>query len=302
MTVITSGAHPKALWPGVNAWFGAAYKEHPTEYTEIFDTEASTMQYEEDVQHTGFNLAPVLAEGGAVTYDSHTQGYVKRYTHVAYGLGYIVTRIEMDDNQYEKLSKSRAQSLARAMRRTKETVAANILNRAETSGYTGGDGKTLLATDHPSVAGDWSNKLAVAADLSEAALEDLLIQVMTATDERGGPMALQARKLIIPPQYAFTAARILKSVGRTDTANNDINALKAMGALPDGVVVNHYLSDSDAWFVKTDCPHGLKHFQRTAMEFTKDNDFDTSNAKAKAFERYSFGWTDPHAIYGSMGS
>lgn len=300
--VITTGNHPKALWPGVKAWFGTSYKEHPLECEMVFDSDSSSKNYEEDVEITGFGQAPVKTEGQSVSYDSHTQGYTKRYTHVAYGLGYIVTREELDDNLYEKVSRSRARSLAFSMKQTKETVGSNIFNRAFNSSYTGGDGKELLATDHPSLNGNWSNELSVAADLSEASLEDIFIQIMNATNSRGLKIALTPRKLIVPPNLAFEATRIVKSNLQNDTANNAINAIKAMGMLPEGVMVYHYLTDTDAWFVKTDCPEGLKKYQRTAIEFTKDSDFDTENAKAKAYERYSFGWTDPRGLYGSPGA
>lgn len=300
--VITTGNHPKALWPGVAAWFGTSYREYPLECEMVFDRDSSSKNYEEDVEITGFGLAPVKTEGSSVSYDSHSQGYTKRYTHVAYALGYIVTREELDDNLYEKVSRSRSKSLAFSMRQTKETVGANIFNRAFNSSFTGGDGKELLATDHPSLAGDWSNELAVAADLSEASLEDLLIQIMNAENSRGLKIALTGRKLIVPPNLAFDATRIVKSQLQNDTANNAINAIRAMGLLPEGVMVYHYLTDTDAWFIKTDCPEGLKLYQRTPIEFTRDSDFDTENAKAKAYERYSFGWTDPRCLYGSSGA
>lgn len=300
--VITTGNHPKALWPGVNAWFGAKYQEHPLECTQVFNKSTSRKNYEEDVEQTSFGLAPVKAEGAGVQYDSHSQGYTKRYTHVAYALGYIVTKEELDDNLYTEVSMKRAGSLAFSMRQTKETVAANIFNRAFDSSYTGGDGKELLATDHPSLAGDWSNELAVAADLSEASLEDLMIQIMNAKNSRGLKISLMARKLIVPPALAFEAERIVKSNLQSGTANNDLNAMKSMGMLPEGVMVWHYLTDDDAWFLKTNAPEGIKHIERKAIEFTKDNDFDTDNAKAKAYERYTFGWTDPRAVYGSAGA
>lgn len=299
---ITTGNHPKALWPGVNAWFGISYKERPLECMMVFDEENSDKNYEEDVEATSFGLAPVKSEGGAVSYDSHSQGYTKRYTHIAYGLGYIVTKEELDDNQYDKLSRSRARSLAFSMRQTKEVVCANILNRATDTNYTGGDGKPLLSTTHPSVAGDWSNRLSVAADLSEASIEDLAIQIMNATNSRGLKIALTPQQLIVPPNEAFNATRIVKSELQNDTSNNAINAIRSMGLFPKGVMVYHYLTDVDQWFVKTDAPDGLKFFKRKALEFTKDNDFDTENAKAKAYERFSVGWTDPRSIWGSPGA
>lgn len=302
MAVITTGSHPKALWPGVHKFVMGEYDEHPKEYTEIFDMEKSKMAYEEDVEITGFGLAQVKSEGGATAYDSHQQGYTTRYTHVAYSLGYMVTREEMDDNLYKSRSFKRGKMLSFSFNTTKEIVAANILNRAFTSAYAGGDGKELLATDHPSLAGTWSNELSTPADLSEAALEDLLTQIGEATNSRGLQIAIRGQKLIVPPALAFEAERIMKSSLQNDTGNNAVNAIKSMGLLPGGVCVNHYLTDDDAWFIKTSAPNGLTGFQRTPFEFTQDNDFDTSNAKAKGYERYSFGWSDPRGLYGSAGA
>lgn len=300
--VITTGNHPAALWPGVRKWFGKNYDEFPVEYSKVFDTVQSEKAYEEDVEATGFGLPAVKAQGSAISYDSDAQGYTKRYTHISYALGYIVTHEEMKDNLYEEVSKRRSRALAFSMRQGKEVVMANILNRATDSNYTGGDGKELLATDHPSLAGDWSNELAVAADLSEASLEDLLIQIGQAKNSRGLRIAIQGKKLIVPVNLAFEATRILKSNLQNDSANNAINAMKSMGVLPEGVFVYHYLTDTDQWFVKTNVPNGLMHIEREAMVFDKDGDFDTMNAKAKAFERYSAGWTDPRGIYGSPGA
>lgn len=302
MAVITTGAHPKALWPGVHKFVMNDYNEHPMEYSEIFDVETSEKAYEEDVETTSFGLAPVKSEGSATSYDTHSQGFTKRYTHIAYGLGYIVTREEMDDNLYKTRSFKRGKSLAFSFRTTKEIVAANVLNRAFNSSYTGGDAKELLATDHPTLAGTFSNELATPADLSEASLEDILIQISTATNSRGLQIGLRGQKLIVPPQEQFTAERILKSTLQNDTANNAINAVRSMGMLPQGYVVNHYLTDSDAWFVKTDAPDGMRMFTRTPFEFGQDNDFDTKNAKAAGYERYSLGWTDPRGMYGSAGA
>jgi hypothetical protein len=302
MSVITTGNHPKALWPGVRKFVMGEYSEHPMECTQIFDMKSSTMAYEEDVETTGFGLAAVKGEGAATTYDSHTQGFTKRYTHVAYSLGYIVTREELDDNQYKSKSFKRGKQLAFSFRTTKEIVAANVLNRAFNSAYTGGDGKELLATDHPTLGGTFSNELAVAADLSEASLEDLLVQIMNATNSRGLQIAVRGQKLIVPPALSFDVERIMKSSLQNDTDKNAINAIKSMGLLPGGYTVNHYLTDADAWFIKTDVPDGMLGFGRTAFEFTQDNDFDTNNAKAKGYERYSFGWTDPRGLYGSAGA
>jgi hypothetical protein len=295
---ITTGNHPKALWPGMHAFFGAQYSEHPTEYTQIFDIDKSSKAYEEDTKLTGFGLAPVKSEGGAVSYDTETQGYTKRYNHTVYGLGYIVTQEELEDNLYEQVSRRRIKRLAFSMRQTKEIVAANVLNRAFNSSYTGGDGKELCATDHPSLAGNFQNELTTAADLSEAALEDMVILIGQAKNERGLNIALRATKLIIPVNLQFEAKRILKSEMQSGTANNDINALKGMFDYS----VNHYLTDTDAWFLKTNCPNGMQMFERRALAFEQDSDFDTANAKAKATMRFSVGWTDPLGVFGSPGA
>lgn len=301
--VIMTSNHPKALWPGVKAWWGRKYNEHQTEYTDLFDTFTSEKAYEEDVQVIGFGVAPVKAQGSMVTYDSEVQGPTTRYTHVAYALGYIVTHEELKDNLYTEVSNTRAAALARSFRQTKERVAANIYNRATTSGYTGGDGVVLLSTAHTNTSGGtYSNKLAVDADLSEASLEDLIIQIMQATDDRGLLINLMPKSLHVAPANWFNANRILRSEYQPDTANNSINVIKATGALPMGVKVNHYFTDTDAWFVRTDVPNGMKYYEREAIQFDQDNDFDTMNAKAKGYERYSFGWTDPRAVYGSTGA
>lgn len=301
MSVISRGNHPKALWPGIHAWFGLSYDKYPAQWKGVFDSENSTMAYEEDVESTGFGYAQLKAEGSAISYDSHNQGPTTRYTHVTYGLGYIVTREELEDNKYEKVSRARSRALAFSMKETKEVVMANIFNRAFTSSYTGGDGKEMIATDHPTVAGSQSNELSPAADLSEAALETMLIQIGDATNSRGLKIKLTGRKLIVPPALQFEAERILNSNLRPGTANNDVNAIRSMGMLPDGCMVWNYLTDTDAFFIKTNCPDGLNHFQRRALEFKQDNDFDTENAKAKSTERYSGGWSDWRAVYGSTG-
>ncbi len=300
--IITTGNHPKALWPGIKAWWGRVYDEHVTEYTDIFDTESSSRAYEEDVEVTGFGLAPVKAEGAAVSYDSETQSTVSRYTHVAYALGYICTYEELQDNLYEMVSKRRSQALAFSMRQTTETVGANVLNNGFDSNFAGGDGKELFATDHGNLGGDQSNELTTAADLSEAALEDLIINIMGATNNRGLKISLMPRKLIVPRQLWFEANRIVNSVLQNDTANNAINVLKATNAMPQGIHVNHYLTDTDAWFIKTNAPRGLIHYQREAVSFTRDNDFNTSNALAKCYQRESFRWTDFRGAYASPGA
>jgi len=301
--VINTGSHPKFLWPGIKAIWGKAYDDFQTEYTDLFETVTSDKAYEEDVQLVGFGLAKVKGQGAGVEYTSEVQGFTTRYTHVAYSLGYIVTHEELKDNKYMEVSSSRAPSLARGFRQTKERVGANVYNRAGTAGYLGGDGVTLLNTAHPNTSGGtWSNRLAVDADLSEASLEAINIQIMQATDDVGLLISLMPQSLIIPTSEFYNANRILGSVYQSGTANNDINVLKSTNAFPMGIKVNHYLTDPDAWFVRTNCPNGMKYMEREGISFDQDNDFDTKNAKAKGYERYSFGWTDPRALYGSLGA
>ncbi len=299
--VIVSGNHPKALWPGIHDWWGGKYDEHQEEWTDLVDVLNSEQSYEEEVQVTGFGLAPVKGEAAAVVYDTETQGYTTRYVNVAYSLGYICTYEELRDGLYEKVSKRRSERLAFSFRQTKENVHANLYNRGFDSNFTGGDGKELLATDHPSKAGDWSNELAVAADISETALEDLVVNIMGATNDRGLKVSLMPRCVIVPRQLWFETNRIIKSILQNDTANNAVNVLKMTNTFPEGIKLNHYLTDSDAWFIRTNVPHGLQSFQREAISFTMDNDFDTSNAKSKSYERYVPSWTDPRTLYGSPG-
>ena len=301
MATITTGNHPKALWPGVHTFWGISYDQHKLECLEIFDELSSKQNFEEDVEALSFSLAPVKDQGAATAYDSHSQGPVTRYVHVAYSLGYIVTREEMDDNLYPKLSRSRTESLAFSMYTTKETVAANVLNRGFNSSFLGGDGIELFSIIHNTSDGTQSNHLTVAADFSEASLEDILIQIGDSTNSKGLPIALRAEKMIIPTNLEFEVQRVLASVLQSGTANNDINAVKALGMMPQGYRVNHYLTDTDAWFVKTNAPEGMRLYSRTPIEFTADNDFDTGNAKAKAFERYSFGWTNWLGMFASPG-
>lgn len=302
MAIITTGNHPKALWPGVKRWWGRSYTEHPVAWKDLFEVESSDKAYEEDVELTGFGLAPVKAEGASISYDSETQGAVKRYTHVVYGMGWICTREERDDNQYAEVSKRRTKALAFSMRQTEEIVCANVYNRAFTAAFTGGDGKEMIATDHPSLSGSQSNELAVAADMSEAAIEDLLIQIMEAKNSRGLSISLIGEKLIVPPALSFDATRIMKSTLQNDSSNNAVNALRASGMLPKGVAVNHYLTDRDAWFIRTNAPAGPTRFNRRDTEFGQDSDFDTENAKAKATMRFAVGWTDWRGVYGSPGA
>ncbi len=301
--VITTGNHPKALWPGVKAVFGASYDEYPAEYPAIFDKVPSDMKYEEYFETTGFSLAPQKPEGDSLSYASEAQGYDHRVTNVTYGLGYIVTMEELMDNLYAKVSERRAKRLAWALRQTKENVAANILNRGFNSSYTYGDGKELLATDHPTEDGTQSNELATSADLSETSLEDLTIQVSKATNTTGLRIQLKPSTLIAPPDEIYNATRILESTLQNDTANNAINALRAVGIIPE-VAVNHYLTDSDAFFVKTNIPEGegLIYQERMSIDFDQDNEFNTKNAKAAGIERYAFSAVDWRSIYGSPGA
>ncbi|HET8686208.1 MAG TPA: Mu-like prophage major head subunit gpT family protein [Methanosarcina sp.] len=302
MSIINSSNFAKALWPGINAWYGKAYDEYPVEYTDLFDSFTSRKQFEEDVGISSFGLAVQKGEGSAITYDSERQGFITRYNHTVFGLGFIITREMYEDDQYDVVGQRKAQGLAFSMRQTKEINAANVYNRAFDSNYTGGDGVQMIASNHPNFAGGtWSNVISTAADLSEASLEQACIDIAGFTNDRGLLIKVLPKSLIIPRQLAFEAQRILKTDGRPGTDNNDLNALKAMGLIPK-VVVNHYLTDQDAWFIRTDVQHGLKYFERRADEFGMDEDFDTENAKYKATARYSFGWTDPRGIYGSQGA
>ncbi len=300
-TVITTGAHPKALWPGIHAWWGRMYNEHVVEYSDLFETETSDKAYEEDVEITGFGLAPIKPEGTAIVYDTETQGAVSRYTNVAYALGYIVTYEELRDDLYESVSKRRAQALAFSMRQTKENVGAGVYNNAFSSTYTGGDGVSLINTAHPTLAGNQSNQLTTAADLSETAIEDLVIQIMQTQNNRGLKISNLPQSLHVPPSYWFEANRILKSILQNDTSNNAINVLKATNALPKGIKVNHYFTSNTAWFIRTNIPRSMQMFEREHISFDQDNDFDTKNAKAACYERYVFGWTDFRGLFASQG-
>ena len=300
--IITTASHPKALWPGIKAWWGQVYDEHKEEYSQLFDSDTSSMNYEEDVQLTGFGLAPVKSEGSGVAYDSEIQGFTTRYTHIAYALGYIVTKEELDDNLYEQVSRRRSAALAMSFRQTKENVGANIYNRAFNGTYLGGDGVALCSTAHPNTSGGtFANTPTVAADLSEASLEDALTAIMGFQNDRGLLINVMPRSLVVARQNWWNANRIMKSAYTPSTANNAVNVLVATNALPDGIVMNHYLTSPNAWFVRTNIQNGLKYYSRVGIQFDQDNDFDTMNAKAKGYERYSFGWTDPRAIYGVNG-
>jgi len=300
--IITTGSHPKGLWPGVFKWFGLAYDEYPVQYTALFDEETSNKKYEEIVESVGFGLAVVKDEADSVSYDTAQQGYTSRFTNVTYGLGYMVSREEKEDNLYLELGRRRAGRLAFSMRQTKEKVHANIYNRAFNNSYLGGDGIELCATNHGSYVGSQQNELTAAADLSEAAIEDMLTLVRKCADKRGLNASISGKSLIVPPEEEWNAYRILNSVLQSDTVSNNVNALKAMGMLPDGIKVNNHLTDTDAWFIRTTAQDGMITFQRRALEFTQDNDFDTENAKAKATERYVPGWADWRGLFGSPGA
>lgn len=303
MSVITSSSFAKLLWPGLNSIYGKEYADYPVEWDKLFEKNTSDRAYEEDLGLSSFGLASVKSEGAPITYDSERQGFTSRYNHVVYALGFIITREIYEDDQYGKVGAQKAKALARSMRQTKEINGANIYNRAFSgSGYLGGDGKTLIASDHPNVAGGtFSNVIGTAADLSEAALEQAVIDIAGFRDDRGLLIAAKPEKLVIPYQLQFEAKRILGSDGRVGTDLNDPNVLKDMGIFSN-VITNHYLTDSDAWFILTNVKDGLKYFERRGDQFEMDNDFDTENAKFKATARYSFGWTDPRAIYGSAGA
>ena len=305
MGVMTSNSFAKALYPGVSAWYGQGYGEHKEEWGMLLDKHSSRRAFEEDVGVTGFGLAPVKGEGAQISYDEERQAFITRYAHTVYGLGFIITREMVEDDMYSLVGKRRAKGLAFSMRQTKETVAAKVYNRAFNASYTGGDGVSLLSTAHPNFAGGtWSNKPATDVDLSEAALEQACIDIMKYTNDRGLKISAVPQTLVIPVDLIFEAERILKTSGRVGTADNDMNALREMGKFPGGIKANHYLTDANAWFLRVNAGNteGLKLYQRRKMEFTIDNDFETENAKYKATERYSVGWTDPRALYGSSGS
>jgi len=305
MGVITTGSFAKALWPGIKQWYGDRYNEFQTEYTDIFDKVSSTKAYEEYVGFSGMGLLQRKPEGSPIGFDSMEQGFVTRATNVAYALGFIITHEMFQDDQYGIIGKRRANALSFSARQTKEIVGANILNRATTAGYTYGDGVVLLSASHLNKAGGtYSNIIATAADLSEASLEQAAIDIAGFLDDRGLKIAVMPRKLIIAKENMFEAARILKSVQQSGSAMNDINALKVLNVFPDGVVVNHYLTDADAWFVKTNIPagEGLIYQEREADRFDVSDDSDTMNAKFLCYGRYAFTVADLRSIYGSTGA
>jgi hypothetical protein len=295
----------KELLPGLNALFGMEYAKYGEEHKEIFESESSDRSFEEEVKLSGFGAAPVKDEGSAIDYDNAQEAFTARYTHETIAMGFSVTEEAIEDNLYDSLSSRYTKALARAMAYTKQVKAASILNSAFTGAGnpTYGDGKVLCATDHPLVSGGTnSNRPAVAADLNETSLEAAVIQLAGWTDERGLLIAAKPRKLVIPPALQFVATRLLDTEGRVGTADNDLNALRNNGSIPEGYTVNHYLTDTDAWFLTTDVPNGLKHFVRTPMSTSMDADFDTGNSRYKARERYSFGVSDPLGIFGSPGA
>lgn len=299
--VITTGAHPKALWPGIKTWWGRQYNEHTQEYPDWFDIETSDKSYEEDVEISGFSVLREKDQGAGINYDTEVQGSITRYTHVAYAGGYIVTHEELMDNLYEVVSKRRAAMLAFAGRQTEETIAANVYNQAFNGSYPIGDGAAMISASHPTMAGNQSNLLATSADLSETAIEDLGIQIMNATDYRGNKIALIPQYLGIPTALVYDANRIVNSVLQNDTANNAINVIKSIGMFPKGIKVNHYFTSTTAWFIRTNAPYGLRFMWRERPMFDTDNDFDTKNAKAAQYMRFSAGCTDWRQIYGTPG-
>jgi len=300
--VITTGNHPKALWEGIQRWWGREYAKHPKFHTEIFENKGSTKAYEEDVELTGFGLAPVKPEGGDISWDSETQGATTRYTHVAYALGYIVTYEEQKDGLYEIVSRRRSTALAFSMETTRQIVTANFFNRGFDSNFPYGDGKEAFATDHPTLAGNQSNEMNPSVDFSEAALEDMIIMIMDMKNSRGLNIALRPTDLVIPNALTFEATRVLKSEYQNDTANNAVNAIRTQGLLGKAPIVNPYLTDPDAWFTKTNCPAGWTYLNREDTSFDQDNDFNTKNAKAASYMRFAVGQTDFRGGVGSAGA
>ena len=292
----------KMLEPGLNTLFGLEYDSYPAEYEAVFESNTSQKAFEEDVLLAGFGNAPTKSEGSAVSYDAASQQWTARYQHETIALAFSITEEAIEDNLYDSLSSRYTKALARAMAYTKQVKAADILNNAF-AGTTYGDGQVLCSTSHPLVSGGVnSNRPAVAADLNETSLEAAIIQIAGYTDERGLLIAAKPKKLVIPPSLQFVATRLLETEGRVGTADNDINAIMNNGAVPQGYAVNHYLTDTDGWFLMTDVPNGLKHFVRSPMATSMDADFDTGNSRYKARERYSFGVSDPLGIYGSPGA
>jgi hypothetical protein len=292
----------KELLPGLNALFGLEYKTYGEEHKEIYETETSERSFEEETKLSGFSAAPVKAEGSAIAYDNAQEAWTARYNHETIALGFSITEEAVEDNLYDSLSKRYTKALARAMAYTKQVKAASVLNNGFSSSYPGGDGKALFAADHPLVSGGTNSNRLTASDLNETSLEAAVIQIAGWTDERGLLIAAKPNKLIVPPALMFTAKRLLDTELRVATADNDINALKAMGSIPGGYTVNHFLTDTNAWFLTTDVPNGMKHFVRTPLQNSMDGDFDTGNVRYKSRERYSFGWSDPLGMFASPGA
>ena len=293
----------KELEPGLNALFGLEYKNYENQHAEIFDTENSDRAFEEEVMLSGFDKAAVKSEGSAVSYDNAQETFTARDQHETIALSFAITEEAIEDNLYDKISTRYTKALARSMAQTKQVKAATILDNAFTAGASaGGDGKALLATDHPTIAGTFSNELATSADLSETSLEQSVIDIAKMTDERGFKIAATGQKLIIHPAQQFIAERIMKSANRVGTADNDINALASKGMIPQGYVVNNFIADDDAFYIKTDVPNGLKHMVRAPIKTAMEGDFETGNVRYKARERYSFGFSDPRGLFGSPGA
>jgi hypothetical protein len=293
----------KELLPGLNALFGMEYARYGEEHKEIYETETSERSFEEETKLSGFSAAPVKNEGSAIAYDNAQEAWTARYNHETIALGFSLTEEAIEDNLYDSLSARYTKALARAMSYTKQVKAANVLNNGFSASYPGGDGKALFATDHPLVGGGVnSNEPATPADLNETSLENAVIQIAAWTDERGLLIAAKPRKLIIPPALQFVATRLLETELRVGTNDNDINALKNNGSIPEGHTINHFLTDPNAWFLTTDVPNGMKHFVRSPLANSMDGDFDTGNVRYKARERYSFGWSDPLGMFGSPGA
>jgi len=293
----------KELEPGLNALFGLEYAKYGDQAAEIFETESSDRAFEEEVMLSGFGAAPTKSEGAGVEYDSASEVYTARYTHETVAMAFALTEEAVEDNLYDRLSNRYTKALARSMAHSKQVKAASVLNNAYTAGFTGGDGKTLLATDHPlAVGGTFANTPVVATDLNETSIENALISISQFTDERGLIVALRGQKLVVPAELQFVAERLMETAGRVGTADNDINALKSSGAVPQGYTVNNFLADPDAWFILTDAPNGLKHFNRSPLRTAMEGEFNTGNMRFKARERYSYGWSDPRAIFGSNGA
>jgi hypothetical protein len=299
---ISRGQLVKELEPGLNALFGLEYNNYDNQHAEIFDTENSDRAFEEEVMLSGFANAPIKAEGTSISFDSAQETFTARYTHETLALAFAITEEAIEDNLYDRLASRYTKALARSMANTKQVKAAAVLNNAFSSSSAGGDGKELCATDHPIVAGTDRNELSTAADLNETSLEQSLIDIAAFTDERGLKIAARGVKMIIPSALQFTAERLMKSAGRTGTADNDINAVVSKGMIPQGYVVNNYLTDTDAFFIKTDVPNGLKHFVRSPLKTAMEGDFTTGNVRYKARERYSFGFSDWRGIFGSPGA